>query len=122
MGVLGNRAQENSSQGVHSRPVAESREGAGCPGECARPRILAGPSGFPHQPCPEPAPPTPEDAGQTQLCSQPPCPAATLLPQTKGLGLYKTTIYVFRGHPFVPSLSCNFRITWCPDAFPTRGC
>lgn len=62
------------------------RESAHCLGECAMPRIPAGTSGLPHQPCPEPAPPTPENEGQTQLCSHPPYPAATLHPKQKGSG------------------------------------
>lgn len=48
--------------------------------ECAKPRVLAGTSGLLQQPCPEPAPPTPENAGQTAVltpslsCYSPPAP------------------------------------------------
>lgn len=89
--------------------------------ECAKPRVLAGTSGLLQQPCPEPAPPASENADQTAvLTPTPSCYSSP--PKTKGLMLHKTMMYVFRGHPFVPSVSCNFRITLCPDAFPTRGC
>lgn len=89
---------------------------------CAKPRVLAGTSGLLHQPCPEPALSTPEKVDQTAVVTPTLSRYSSPPPKTKGLMLHKIMVYVFRGCSFVPSLSCNLRITLCPDAFPTRGC
>lgn len=74
--------------------------------ECAKPRVLAGTSGLLQQPqAPEPAPPYPENAGQTAVltpslsCYSPPPPQ-----NKRALVLHKTMIYVFRGTPICPKV------------------
>lgn len=80
--------------------------------ECAKPRVLAGTSGLLHQPCPEPAPSTPEKVDQTAVVTPTLSRYSSPPHKTKGLMLHKIMVYVSgdahlsQAYPVILELLC----------------
>ena len=96
---LGNGAKERAVRAFILDPFLHRRR-VPMLSECAKPRVLAGTSGLLHQPCPEPAPPTSENADQTAVLT--PTPSCYSSPQKQKGSCYTDHDLCFQGTPICP--------------------